>query len=64
MPINWRVSLARDSLHDLVKLRCQDQSLTGAHRYFCRRAAIRDSAEIQPASNGWPGLSMSIITGA
>ena len=29
-----------------------------AHRWLRRRAAIRDSAEAPPASNGWPGLSM------
>src|ERR1041384_5870829 len=32
-----------------------------AHRYLRRRAATRDSAEDQPASNGWPWLSMSMI---
>ena len=35
-----------------------------AHHCFRRRAAMRDSAEAQPASNGWPGLSMSMTTGA
>src|SRR5437868_13468277 len=35
-----------------------------AHRCFGRRAAIRESAEAQPASNGWPGLSMSMSSGA
>jgi hypothetical protein len=35
-----------------------------ADRYFRKRDAIRESAEAQPASNGWPGLSMSMIKGA
>ena len=35
-----------------------------AHRYFRTRAAIREAAEAQPATNGWPGLSMSMTTGA
>ena len=35
-----------------------------AHHYFRTRAAIRDSAEAQPASKGVPGLSMSMTSGA
>ena len=31
---------------------------------FGWRAAIRDSAEVQLASNEWPGLSMSMTSGA
>jgi hypothetical protein len=34
------------------------------HRCFGRRAAIRESAEAQPASNGQPGLSVSMTSGA
>lgn len=34
------------------------------HRYCRERAAIRESAEAQPASNAWPGLSISMIKGA
>lgn len=35
-----------------------------AHRCLRRRAAIRESAEAQSASNGWPGVSMSMTNGA
>ena len=38
--------------------------LTRAHHCFCRRDAIRDSAEDQPASKGVPELSMSMTSGA
>ena len=31
------------------------------HRCFGKRAAIRESAEVQPASKGVPGLSMSML---
>jgi len=46
--------------------RKEDLESTGsmAHRSFPRRAAMRDSAESQPASNGWPGLSRSMTSGA
>lgn len=37
---------------------------TVAHHDFRKRAAMRDSAEAQPASKGWPGLSRSMSTGA
>ena len=30
---------------------------------FGSRAAIRESADAQPASNGWPGLSISMTSG-
>jgi hypothetical protein len=35
-----------------------------AYPYFRRRDAISESAEDQPASNGWPGRSMSMTSGA
>jgi hypothetical protein len=35
-----------------------------AHRCFGRRVAMREAAEVQPASKGVPGLSMSMTTGA
>jgi hypothetical protein len=35
-----------------------------AHRWFRRRAEILESAEAQAASNGQPGLSMSMTSGA
>jgi len=34
-----------------------------AHRGFARCAAIRESAEATSASNGWPGLWMSMTSG-
>ena len=35
-----------------------------AHRCFSRRPTISESAEDQPASHGWPALSMSMTSGA
>lgn len=35
-----------------------------SHRSFGERDAMRDSAEVQPASNEWPGLSRSMTSGA
>ena len=34
------------------------------YRWIRKRAAMRDSADAQPASKGWPGLSRSMTTGA
>ena len=39
-------------------------SIAVAQCCFPTRDAMRDSAEAQPASNGWPGLSMSMTSGA
>src|SRR6188508_2683531 len=51
------------NLSTLLQRRLRGSALM-AHLFFRWRPAMRDSAEVQPASNGWPGLSISIEKGA